>query len=171
MVNRIRSERKVKRKFGASTFECFEGPSGDVLRTSRKRHELTSQRRLLNFRLARPLDVASSIRLIGMSPGSCNRIFRGRSGDVGRWRPRDVLGGNIFRPGNFCFVYNHFDVGLKGGRVNLDMLPASSEYKAVTYMCQCFLISEFTSHNKAATEALRTTCIIMTPLRQSLELT
>ena len=72
MVNRISSERKVKRNVGTSKCECFEGLLGDVLRTSWGRPESTSQRRPLNVRLGRPLDVIS-----------------GRPQDVRSGRPRD----------------------------------------------------------------------------------
>ena len=92
MANRISSERKVKRKFGTSKCECFDGLLGDVLRTSWGRPEIrTSPGR--HFR-------TSPERQIGMSTGWSNRIFRGRPGDVGRERPRDVLGSNICRLGS-----------------------------------------------------------------------
>ena len=40
-----------------SKFECFEGPLGVALRTSWESPESTSQERILNARLRRPLDV------------------------------------------------------------------------------------------------------------------
>ena len=59
LINRISAERKVKRNFGTSKFECFEGPLEDVLRTSWGRPESIFQERPLNVRLGRPLDVIS----------------------------------------------------------------------------------------------------------------
>ena len=75
MVNRISSERKVKKNFGTSKFECFEGPLGDVLRTSWGRPETTSQGRPLNVRLGRRHEV---------------RLGRPRDGQIGSLG--DVLG-------------------------------------------------------------------------------
>ena len=59
MVNRISSERKVRKNVGTSKFEYSEGPLGDVLRTSWGRPESTSQGRPLNVGLGRPLNVIS----------------------------------------------------------------------------------------------------------------
>ena len=74
---------------------CFEGPLGDVLRTSWGRPESTSQGRPVDVRFGRPLDIISGrpqdVRLgrqIGTSPGCSNRIFRGRPGTL----EGDVLG-------------------------------------------------------------------------------
>ena len=46
MVNRISSERKVRKNVGTSKFEYSEGPLGDVLKTSWGRPESISQGRL-----------------------------------------------------------------------------------------------------------------------------
>ena len=59
MVNRISSERKLKRNFGRSNCELFEGLVGHVLRTSWGRPKSTSQGLSLNVRLERPLDAIS----------------------------------------------------------------------------------------------------------------
>ena len=86
MVDRISSERKVKINFG---FECFEGPLGDVLRTSWGRPESTSQGRPLNVRLGRPLEVISG----HPSDVRSVRVRHGQIGSLG-----DVLGtlgGNV----------------------------------------------------------------------------
>ena len=44
-------------------------------------------------------------RQIGTSPGLSNRIFRGRPGDVGGRRPRDILGTNIRRLGTYFLFF------------------------------------------------------------------
>ena len=86
MVNRISSERKVKRNFGTSKCECFEGLLGDVLRTSWGRLESISQGRPLNVRLGRPLDVISGRPL---------DVRSGRPQDVRSGRPRDGQIGSL----------------------------------------------------------------------------
>ena len=75
LANQISSARKFKRNVGTSKFECFEGPLGDLGRTSLARPALTHQRLPLNARSGRSQDVRS---------GWSNKIFRGRPGDVGR---------------------------------------------------------------------------------------
>ena len=65
-------EKSRKKKFGTSKFEFSEGSLRDVLRTSWRRPESTSQGSLLNVRLGRPLDV-----------------ILGRLEDVRSGRPRD----------------------------------------------------------------------------------
>ena len=46
----------------------------------------------------------SSGQQIGTSPLWSNRMFRGRCGDVGQGRPRDVLGTNICRLGYIVYI-------------------------------------------------------------------
>ena len=83
MVNRISSERKVKRKFGTSKFECFEGLLGEVLKTCWGRPESTSQGRPLNVGLGRPLHVIS---------GRPQGVASGYSGDGQIGSLEDILG-------------------------------------------------------------------------------
>ena len=45
---------------------------------------------------------------------------------------------HLKRQPNSCFVNNYFDVGLKTWQDNIDIQPVFKEYKAMTYMCQCF---------------------------------
>ena len=54
LVIQISSERNVKKNFETSLFECFEGPLGDILRTSWRRPESISQGRPLKVTLGRP---------------------------------------------------------------------------------------------------------------------
>ena len=86
MVNRISSERKVKRNVGTFKCECFEGLLGELLRTSWGRPESTSQGRLLNARLGCPLDVIS---------GRPQDVRSGRSRDVRSGRPQDDQIGSL----------------------------------------------------------------------------
>ena len=78
LVNRINSERKVKKNLDIQVWVLW--------RSSRGRPESTSQGRPLNVRLRRPLDVISG-RQIGTSRGRpdltsrSNGIFKGRPGD------------------------------------------------------------------------------------------
>ena len=57
LVNRVSSERKVKKKVGTSKFEYSESPLADVLRTSWEHPESTFQGRPLKIRLRRPLEI------------------------------------------------------------------------------------------------------------------
>ena len=96
LVNRITSERKVRKNVGTSKFEYSEGPLGDVLGTSRinlpgtslERRIRTSPERHFRTSLGRQIGMSSG-RQIGTSPGLSNRIFRGCPGDVGGGRPGD----------------------------------------------------------------------------------
>ena len=49
---------------------------------------------------------------------------------------------HLKRQPNSFFVDNYFDVGLKACLANMDIQPVFNEYKAVTYMCQCFSKTE-----------------------------
>ena len=75
LVIQISSERNVKKKFETSQFERFEGPVGDVLRTSWRRPESISQGRPLKATLGRPQGI---------------RLERPRDGQIGSLE--DVLG-------------------------------------------------------------------------------
>ena len=98
MVNRISSKRKVKRNFGTSKCGCFEGPLGNVLRTSWGRPESTFWGRPLKVRLGRPLDV-----ILGRSQDvKLGRPWGGQIGPLGDilgTLERDVLGTNMCRLG------------------------------------------------------------------------
>ena len=83
LVNRISFKRKVKRNFGTSKCRRFEGPLGNVLRTSWRRPEPTSLGRPLKVRLGCPLDVILGRRQDVRS----GRPWDGHIGPVG-----DVLG-------------------------------------------------------------------------------
>ena len=101
MVNRISSERKVKRKhFGTSKFEYSKGALEDVLRTSWGRPESTSQGRSLNVRLGRILNVISvlpqDVRLGRPQDGQIGSL-----GDVLGMLEGDVRGTNTYRLGFF----------------------------------------------------------------------
>ena len=83
-VNRISSERKVKRSLGTSNRwshiypkTCFQGRLGNVLKTPWGCPETTSRGRLLDVRLGRPQDVISR-----------------RPQDVRSGRPQDVSWGH-----------------------------------------------------------------------------
>ena len=89
MLNRINSERKVKRKFGTFKFEYFEVPLGDVLRTSYGRLESTSQGHPLKVRIGRPLDVISEY-LRDIRSG---RPWDGQIGSL--WDVLGTLEGNV----------------------------------------------------------------------------
>ena len=106
LVNRISSEKKVKKKIQTSNFKFSQGPPENVLRTSWGRPESTSQGRPLNVRLRRSLDVISvrpqDVRLghphdVGSSdwdvPGTVKQDLQGTS--CGRWR-----GTSSGRPGD-----------------------------------------------------------------------
>ena len=86
MVNRISSERKVRKNFGTSKFEYSEGPLRDVLRTSWGHPELTSQGRPLNVGLGRPLNIISGHPL---------DVRLGRTRDVRSRHPRDGQIGSL----------------------------------------------------------------------------
>ena len=106
MVNQISSERKVKRNFGTSKFECFEGPLGDVLRTSwginltgteSTSRESTFQGRPLNVRLGRLLDVSSGlIQDVKMGRHQEIRLGHPREGQIGYlWNALRTLEGDV----------------------------------------------------------------------------
>ena len=95
LVNRISSERKVKRNLGTSNRwphivpnRRFEGPLGDVLRTSWGRPESTFQGRPLEARLRCPQDVI----LERPKDTESGRLRDGHIGSSG-----GVLGTNICR--------------------------------------------------------------------------
>ena len=83
LVYRISSERKVKRSFGTSNFECFEYPLRNVLKKSLGRP--------LNIRLGRPLDVIWGRPQDVRSRRSRNSQL-GHLGDVLRTLEGDILG-------------------------------------------------------------------------------
>ena len=95
----ISSKRKVKRNFGTSKCGCFEGPLGNLLRTSWERPESTSQGRSLKVRLGRPLDVILG-RPQDVKSGHPRefRLGRPRDGQIGPLG--DVLGTSSGRPGD-----------------------------------------------------------------------
>ena len=116
LVNRINSARKVKKKnldiqvwvlsrssrgrpenvLGTSQINLPGTFLERQIRTSPGRHFRTSPERQLG---------TSSECQIGTSPGRLNRIFRGRPGDVGGRRPRDVLGDSICRLVRHTYAY------------------------------------------------------------------
>ena len=49
---------------------------------------------------------------------------------------------HLKRQPNSCFFDNYFDVGLKAWQANMGIQPVFNQYKAVTYMCQCFSKTE-----------------------------
>ena len=49
---------------------------------------------------------------------------------------------NLTTEPNCSFVDNYFDFGLKAWQANMDIHHVFNEYKAVTYMCQCFSKTE-----------------------------
>ena len=109
LVNRISSERKVKKKFrhpNLSTLKVLQGTSSII-------HSGTSLERQIKTSPGRHFRTSPG-RQIETSLGWSNRIFRGRPGVVGAGRPRDVLGTNICRLGkNAAYVINldkHADV-------------------------------------------------------------
>ena len=90
LVNRISSERKVKRTLGTSNRwphifpqMCFQGCLGDILRTSWGHPESVPPGRILDVRLGRSLDVISRCPQVV----SLGRPWDGQIGSLG-----DVLG-------------------------------------------------------------------------------
>ena len=109
MLDWISSKIKVKRNFGKSNWwlhivpkTCFEGPVGDILRTSWRRPESTSQGTSLEGQIR-----TSSGRHFRTSPGLSNRIFRRRPRDAAGVRPRDTWGPTFASwDAVLCFFYN-----------------------------------------------------------------
>ena len=111
MVNRISSEKKVKKTVGTSKFEYTEDPLGDVLRTSWGHLESTSQGCPWNVRLGRPLDVISerpqNVRLRRPQDVRSARPWDGQIGSLGTsWgRLRGTSSGNILTDlTDLCFT-------------------------------------------------------------------
>ena len=77
----------------------FEGPLGEVLKTSWQRPESASQGRSLNVRLGCPLDIISK-RPQDVRFGHLWNTQIGSLGDVPGTLEGDVLGTNIFRLGS-----------------------------------------------------------------------
>ena len=101
LVNRISSERKVKKKFRHASLRTLEV----LLGTSQINLPGTSIERQIKTSPGRHLR-ASPGRQIGTSLGRSNRIFRGLPGDVGGGRPRDVLGTSICQLGKEYKILN-----------------------------------------------------------------
>ena len=96
LVNRISSERKVKKKLDIQVWVLSRSSRGrpeNVLGTSRINLPGTSLERQIKTSPGRHFRTSPE-RQIGTSPGWSNRIFRGRPGDVGGGCPQDVLGTN-----------------------------------------------------------------------------
>ena len=102
LVNWIISERKVYKNLDIQVWvlsRSSRGRSEKVLGTPRINLPGTSLERQIktspgsHFR-------SSPGRQIGTSPWRSNRIFRGRPGNAGGGRPRDVLGTNICQLGD-----------------------------------------------------------------------
>ena len=91
LVNRISSERKVRKNVGTSQFEYSDGALGDVLRTLSGRPEPTSQGSHLNVELGRPLNVISG-RPWDVRSGRLRDGQIGSLGDVLGTLEGDVLG-------------------------------------------------------------------------------
>ena len=97
LVNRISSERKVKKKLDIQVWVLSRSSRGrpeNVLGTSRINLPGTSLEHQIKTSPGRRFRTSPG-RQIGTSPWRSNRIFRGHSGDVGEGHPRDVLGTNI----------------------------------------------------------------------------
>ena len=98
LVNRINSERKVKKNFRHASLSTLKVPQG----TSRINLPGTSLERQIQTSPGRDFRTSPG-RQIGTSLGRSNRIFRGRPGDVEGGRPRDVLGTSICRLGLYLY--------------------------------------------------------------------
>ena len=102
LVNRISSERKVKKKLDIQVWvlsRFSRGRPENVLGTSRMNLPGTSLERQIKTSPGRHFRTSPG-RQIETSPGRSKRIFRGRPEDVGGGRPGDVLGTNICRIGS-----------------------------------------------------------------------
>ena len=106
LVNRISSERKVKKKLDIQVWVLSRSSRGrpeNVLGTSRINLPGTSLERQIKTSPGRHFRTSPG-RQIETSPGRSKRIFRGRPEDVGGGRPRDVLGTNICRLSQYYFM-------------------------------------------------------------------
>ena len=79
-----------------SSLKALQGRPDNVLGTPRINLTGTSLERQIKASPGRHFRTFLGLQ-IGTSPGRSNRIFRGRPGDAGGGRPRDVLGTNICR--------------------------------------------------------------------------
>ena len=141
MVNQISSERKVKRNFGTSKSECFEGPLRDILKTSwdvpKQPPRDVSQRQIIAS-LERHFETSPE-RHIRTSSRWSNRFLKGILGTLEDTYLRRT--GDQYLPTSLVDKYNntyHFSIGNK--LINAGYSPLSvKKYLWLFLRCKIIL--------------------------------